>query len=73
MFIPAPAVVSVLVVLVLLGMSPVAETDAAEIDPDVDIDSAVIDPVAFSSTMFVMFSFAVHVDFSKMLCLCCQR
>ena len=46
MFIPAPAVVRVLVVIVLLDMSPVAATDAADTDPDVDIEPPVIDPVA---------------------------
>ena len=35
-----------LVVIVLLDMSPVAATDAADIDPDVDIEPHVIDPVA---------------------------
>ena len=46
MFIPAPAVGSVLVVIVLLDMSPVAGTDAADTDPDVDIVPPVIAPVA---------------------------
>jgi hypothetical protein len=46
MFIPALAVVSVLVVIVLLDMFPVAATDAADTDPDVDIEPPVIDPVA---------------------------
>ena len=44
MFSAAPAVVSVLVVIVLLDMSPVAATDAADTDPDVDIELPVIDP-----------------------------
>ena len=42
----APTVVSVLVDIVLLDLSPVAATDAADIDPDVDIEHPVIDPVA---------------------------
>ena len=46
MLINAPAVVSVLVVIVLLDMSPVAATYGADTDPDVDIDPPVIDPVA---------------------------
>jgi len=46
MLISAPAVVSVLVVIVLLDMSPVAATDAADTDPDVDVDPPVIAPVA---------------------------
>ena len=47
MFIPALAVVSVLVVIVLLDMFPVAATDAADTDPDVDIAPvAVIEPAA---------------------------
>jgi len=46
MFSTAPAVVSVLVVIVLLDMFPVAATDAADTDPDVDIVPPVIDPVA---------------------------
>ena len=64
MFSAAPAVVSVLVVIVLLDMFPVAATDAADTDPDVDIEPPVIDPVAVRSTMLVMF-FAVHVDISR--------
>ena len=46
MFSAAPAVVSVLVVIVLLDTLPVAATDAADTDPDVDIDPPVIDLVA---------------------------
>ena len=46
MFSAAPAVVSVLVVILLRDMSPVTATDAADTDPDVDIDPPVIDPVA---------------------------
>ena len=42
----APAVVSVLVVIVMLDMFPVAATDAADTDPDVDLDPPVIAPVA---------------------------
>ena len=64
MVIPAPAVVSVLVVIVLLDMSPVAATDSADTDPDVDIEPPVTDPVAVRSTMLVMF-FAVHVDIAR--------
>ena len=42
----APAVVSVLVVIVLLDILPVAATDAADTTPDVDIEPPVIAPVA---------------------------
>ena len=45
MFNTAPAVASVLVVIVLLDMSPVAATDAADKDTAVDIEPPVIDPV----------------------------
>ena len=44
MFSAAPAVVSVLVVIVLLDRPPVAATDAADTDPDVDIEPPVIAP-----------------------------
>ena len=46
MFSVASEVVSVWVVLVSLDMFPVAATDAADTDPDVDIEPPVIDPVA---------------------------
>ncbi len=46
MFSTAPAVVSVLVVIVLLDMFPVAATDAADTDPDVDIEPPAVYPVA---------------------------
>ena len=46
MFSAASEVVSVRVVIVSLDMFPVAATDAADTDPDVDIDPPVIAPVA---------------------------
>ena len=42
----APAVASVLIVIVLLGTLPVAATDAADTDPDDDIEPPLIVPVA---------------------------
>ena len=65
MFSAAPAVVSVLVVILLLDMSPVAATDAADIDPDVDIEPPVTDPVEVRSTRFVMFFCCTCCHFPK--------
>ena len=65
MFSAAPAVVSVLVVIVSLDMFPVAATDAADTDPDVDIEPPVIDPVAVRSTRFVMFFLLYILTFPK--------
>ena len=60
MFIPAPAVVSVLVVIVLLDLSPVAATDAADTDPDVDIQPPVIDPVAVIESAYILLTILVE-------------
>ena len=54
MFSTAPAVVSVLVVIVLLVMPPVAATDAADTDPDVDIA-----PVAVIEPTYILLSILV--------------
>ena len=65
MFIPTPAVVSVLVVIVLLDMSPVAATDAADTDPDVDIEPPVIAPVAVTEPADLLLNIRVDRPIDK--------
>ena len=61
----APEVVSVLVVIVLLDMFPVAATDAADTDPDADIDPPVIDPVAVIEPADILLNILVDRPIDK--------